>query len=94
MAILNYLVKGRKNFTNILIRFKNGRKFDYTASTELKIEPKYWSTAKQKVKNIAADISKDEFNMGNSVGEYIDREWLKKKISKYFNRPIDDSHRY
>jgi len=105
MSTLNYLVKGRKNFTNILIRFKNGRNFDYTASTELKVEPKHWSKAKQKLKNIAADISKDEinnhlvelkkfimdeFNRDNAVGEYIDREWLKKKIAKYFNRPIND----
>lgn len=106
MSTLNYLVKGTKNYTNILIRFKNGRKFDYTASTELKIEPKHWSKPKQKVKNISGDTSKDEinnhlfdlkkfiideFNKDNSTGEYIDREWLKKKISKYFNRPTNES---
>lgn len=105
MSTLNYIVKGKKNYTNILVRFKNGRKFDYTASTELKIDPKHWSQAKQKVKNIAGDTSKDEinnhlinlekhiideFNSDNAVGEFIDNEWLKKKIAKYFNRPIDE----
>jgi len=105
MSTLNYIVKGKKNFTNILMRFKNGRNFDYTASTELKIEPKFWSSAKQKVKNISGNTSKDEinnhltelkrfiieqFNKDNTTGVYIDRDWLKKKISQYFNRPINE----
>ncbi|MFK5959722.1 MAG: integrase, partial [Lutibacter sp.] len=62
MSTLNYLVKGQKYYSNILIRFKNGRKFDYTASTDLKINPKNWSQAKQKVKNTAGDKTKDAIN--------------------------------
>lgn len=106
MATLNYIVKGKKFYSNILIRFKNGRNFDYTASTEFKIEPKNWSQAKQKIKNTAADKTKDEinnhlielekfiidnFNLDNAAGVYIDKEWLMKIISSYFNRPLNDS---
>ena len=62
MATINYLIKGEKNATNILLRFKNGRKFDLTASTDLKVEPKRWSAAKQKVKLTNDDKSKDVIN--------------------------------
>lgn len=106
MSTLNYLVKGKKNFSNILIRFKNGRKFDYTVSSELKVEPKNWSQAKQKVKNTAADKTKDSinnhlsdlkkhiidsFNLENATGVYIDKQWLNKKVSLYFNRPLNET---
>lgn len=106
MATINYLVKGEKNVTNILLRFKNGRKFDLTASTDLKVEPKKWSVAKQKVKLTADDASKDDinnklidlekyifdqFNSDNSKGVFIDKHWLKKKIADFFNRPIDET---
>lgn len=106
MATINYLIKGEKNTTNILLRFKNGRKCDLTASTDLKVEPKRWSAAKQKVKLTADDTSKDdinnklselekfifdEFNSDNSKGEFIDKHWLRKKIAKFFNRPVDET---
>lgn len=106
MATINYLIKGEKNVTNILLRFKNGRKFDLTASTDLKVEPKKWSVAKQKVKLTADDASKDDinnklidlekyifdqFNSDNSKGVFIDKHWLKKKIADFFNRPIDET---
>lgn len=106
MATLNFFIKGKKNATNILLRFKNGRKCDLTASTDLKVEPNKWSVSKQKIKLTADDPSKDrlnttlielekfilyEFNVDNSQGEFIDKYWLRKKIAKFFNRPIDDT---
>lgn len=106
MSTLNYLVKGKKNLSNILIRFKNGRKFDYTISTELKTDPKNWSQAKQKVKNTTGDKTKDAinnhladlkkhifdtFNLDNATGVYIDKQWLKKQIALYFNRPLNQT---
>lgn len=105
MATINYLIKGKKNLVNILLRFKNGRKFDITVSTELKVEPKNWSAARQKVKLIADDFTKDEinaklhelknniyqeFNLDNSDGIFIDREWLKKKTANFFNRVLEN----
>lgn len=106
MATINYLIKGEKNSTNILLRFKNGRKFDLTATTDLKVLPKKWSTSKQKVKLTADDVTKDEvnqkltdlekfifdeFNSDNSKGEFIDKYWLRKKIANFFNRPVDET---
>ncbi|WP_418604141.1 tyrosine-type recombinase/integrase [Hwangdonia sp.] len=105
MATINYLVKGTKGYSNVLLRFKNGRKFDYTASTDLKVLPNHWSQAKQKVKNTNDATYKDEvnlhlfelenfiiteFNSDNSKGVYIDRDWLKTKIANHFNRPVND----
>lgn len=106
MATVNYLIKGEKNVTNILLRFKNGRKFDLTATTDLKVEPKKWSAAKQKVKLTADDATKDDvnnkltelekfifdkFNVDNSTGVFIDKHWLRKKIADFFNRPVDET---
>ena len=105
MATINYLVKGKKNFTNILLRFKDGRRFDITTSTDIKIEPNKWSKSKQKVRLTASDFSKDEinnhlknlkyhiidhFNSDNTKGIPIDLEWLKLKIARYFNRPVNE----
>jgi hypothetical protein len=105
MATVNYLVKGKKYYSNILLRFKDGRRFDLTTSTDIKIDPKHWSKARQKVKLIAGNSSKDvinkhldkletfvidEFNIDNMEGVFIDIKWLKKKIAKYFNRPFDE----
>lgn len=106
MATINYLIKGEKNITNILLRFKNGRKFDLTATTDLKVDPKKWSAAKQKVKLTADDTTKDEvnnklielekfifdqFNSDNIKGVFVDKHWLRKKIADFFNRPIDET---
>ena len=105
MATINYLIKGKNNFTNILVRFKNGRKFDHSASTDLKVSPNQWSTAKQKVKVIAGDKTADiinnhltklkkylldNFNLDNATGVFIDKQWLNKTIAKYFNRPLNE----
>ncbi len=106
MSTFNYLVKGKKSYSNILIRFKNGRKFDYTTSTELKVDPKSWSKAKQKIKNTANDKTKDAINrhlsdlkkhvmdafiLDNASGVYIDKQWLQKQVAIYFNRPINET---
>ena len=105
MATINYLIKGKNNFTNILLRFKDGRRFDITTSTDIKIEPNRWSKSKQKVRLTASDFSKDEinnhlknlkyfiidhFNSDNAKGIHIDLDWLKLKIAKYFNRPVNE----
>jgi integrase len=102
MATINYLVKAKKFYSNILLRFKDGRRFDFTVSTDIKVDPKNWSSSKQKIKIIAENRSKDEinnqlnklkdfiideFNLDNMKGVYIDTNWLKKKISVFFNRP-------
>lgn len=106
MSTLNYLVKGKKYYSNILIRFKNGRKFDLTVSTDFKIHPKTWSATKQKIKNTSGDKTKDlinnhlsnlkkfildEFNLDNATGVYIDKQWLQQKIANHFNRPLSES---
>ena len=105
MAVINYLVKGKNNMSNILLRFQNGRNFDLVASTDLKVNPKNWSKPKQKVRLVANELSKDktnihlinlkhyivkEFNNDNAEGNNIDTNWLKNKIAVFFNRPTSD----
>ncbi len=105
MAVINYLVKGKNNMSNILLRFQNGRNFDLVASTDLKVNPKNWSKPKQKVRLIANESSKDktnihlinlkhyilkEFNNDNAKGNNIDTNWLKNNIAVFFKRPTSD----
>jgi integrase len=105
MATINFLVKGKINYSNILVRFKNGRKFDFTTSTQLLVDPKRWSQAKQKVKITAGDKTADainnhlieirkkildNFNLDNATGVYVDKQWLDQTLSKHFNRPLND----
>ncbi len=101
MATLNYIVKGKQYYSNILLRFKVGTRTDITASTEIKIDPKKWSSSRQRLKQISGDASKDEininlgklqefileqYNLDNMKGLLIDTNWLKNKIAKFFNR--------
>ena len=102
MPTLNYIIKGKKNYCNILVRFKHGTRLDLTTSTEIIIDPKKWSSVRQRIKQTAGDHTKDEinfqlgelkefildeFNLDHMKGVLIDTNWLKNKIAKHFNRP-------
>ena len=104
MATVNYILKGNKNPSTIFIRFRHGRKYDFTKSTSLVINPKYWNTTKGSVKQISA--FKDKLNLQNTLndlsnyvlntfnelyskGEIITSDWFKEMINKYFNQSDD-----
>lgn len=108
MATINFIVKGKKNFSNILVRFKNGRAFDITASTGLKVDPNQWNSKKQQMRLIAGNKKKDqvnrnlrllkdflidEFNIDHTQGEIVDKGWLEAKINSFFNRTVDDDRK-
>lgn len=65
MATVRFLIKGNNNPTNIYIRLKDGRKYDFMASTGLTIPPKYWSKDKNWVKHSAK--FQDKLNLENSL---------------------------
>jgi len=52
MATVNYRVRGKKSPGNILVRLKQGDKFDFEISTGLQVELDHRSHDKQKVKNM------------------------------------------
>ena len=48
----------------------------------------------KRINNKLSELEKfifNEFNSDNSKGEFIDKHWLRKKIAKFFNRPVDET---
>ncbi|MEQ9404804.1 MAG: phage integrase SAM-like domain-containing protein [Cyclobacteriaceae bacterium] len=102
MANVKFLIKNlRKNPSNVLVRFVNGRAFDFKRSTGILIDPKDWNNNKGKLRSTASveDIDKknndlqrlkshilDEYDDDYKKGVRIDSEWLKKTIDDYHNQ--------
>ncbi|WP_034889671.1 phage integrase SAM-like domain-containing protein [Gillisia sp. Hel_I_29] len=95
MATITYLIKGKKDPATIYVRFRHGRRFDISKSTQKTISPVDWSSVKKsphlrnphlrnldvKLQNLSIKI-KEGFNESNV--DDIDDEWLE-KIIKTFN---------
>ncbi|HEA30370.1 MAG TPA: integrase [Leeuwenhoekiella sp.] len=101
MATLKYFTKGTGNPSTIYLRFKHGRKYDFTKSTALLVDPTYWNNKKGSVKQISTFADKknlqndlnglsndilNKFNDKYTKGELINSEWLKDGITAYFNQ--------
>jgi len=101
MATVKFFLKGSNNPSTIYVRFRHGRKFDFTKSTSLLINPKYWNNAKGSVKQVSAfqdklnlqtDLNKlnnhllNTFNLAYADGEVISSDWLNNTINKHFNQ--------
>ena len=96
MATVKFLIKGKSNPSTIYIRFRDGRKSDYTVSTTKTINPSYWG--KIGIKKIA--VFKDKLNLSNDLIDLkslierkrnetvtsqivINREWLEHIILEW-----------
>lgn len=101
MATVKFLLKGNNNPSTIFIRFRGGRKYDFTKSTSLLINPKYWNTSKGSVKQISEFSDKlnlqndlnnlntiilNSFNDHYSNGGIINSQWLNDTIKQYFQQ--------
>lgn len=100
MANLIYLVrKGKKNLSSVYLRFyTTNKELDVTTNTGYKVVFENWSKSKQKVKNTANDISKDEVNnaldkLKNFVFKQYNKALTEKTtIDKYWVKKIIDLH--
>jgi integrase len=101
MATIKYFTKGAGNPSTIHLRLIHGRKFDFTKSTQLLIDPKYWNNKKGLVKQIAdfpdkINVQNDlnelrshilnAFNDSYTSGQLINSDWLKSTIESFFNQ--------
>ncbi len=102
MATLNYRIKGTSVQPTIILRFKQGREFDYELSTGIKVQRKHWSPAKQKVKimtgsydyadHVNIQLSKlktsilENYYKDLSNGISIGQTWLRNNIDSFFNK--------
>ncbi len=101
MATVKYLLKGSGNPSTILVRFTNGRKFDFKRSTNIQVNPDHWNQKKQQLRQIADASNKDwingqlkglsshiidSYNQDYAKGKIISSEWLNTTIKKYFDQ--------
>lgn len=106
MATLKFLISGKKTPTEIKVRYLNGRAIDIVAGTKLFVDSKNWDDKNQKIRNVISVPDRDKinnklielkayiFNASNVdfiEGEVLNRIWLEKCISKFFNRPSVDA---
>lgn len=104
MATVNFIVRGNKNPSSILLRFKHSNLYDISCSTSLLVNPIHWSQKKQKIKDIAVVENRDQinedlhelrqkiinkFNGTNSNGGEINLNWLKFNIELHFDRTLE-----
>jgi integrase len=100
MASIKYLLKNKTETSTIYIRFRHGRKHDYTKSTSLLVDYKYWNLNKGTVKQIASFTEKknlqndlnnlknhilNTFNNVYTIGGVINSQWLSNTIDEFFN---------
>lgn len=105
MATITYRIVGKKNPSEIRLRYLNGRKTDIDAGIQIFVDPKYWDKENQKIRNVIAVPNRDKintklaelkihvFNDANfdfMEGEILNRLWLEKSIAKFYNRPGDE----
>lgn len=109
MASFKFFIKSENNPSVIYARFYHGRKIDFTKSTSLLINPKFWNNTKGVVKQIAEfddklnfqkklnDLKNDivtDFNSDFANGIVINSEWLETQINKNLNRKVETDLNY
>jgi site-specific recombinase XerD len=105
MATINYLISGTKNPSEIRMRFRNGRSVDINAGIQIFIDPKFWDSTNQKIRNVIAVPNRDKLNsklselklavfdaanFDFSSGEILNRMWLERTVAKFYNRPSEE----
>lgn len=101
MATVSFILKGNSKPSTIYIRFKHGRKYDFSKSTSLLIDPLYWNNSKGTIKQIAGFSDKknlqnelndlksvilNSFNDNYSNGSIINADWLNQTIKRHFQQ--------
>lgn len=109
MATVNFIIKGKKELSTIYVRVKDGRQSDFTISTDILINPIYWSSTKGAIKQTAQFKEKLIFanklnQLHDSIIESIQIEkvnsrrltddWLKHCIDIFHNRVMDQSNEF
>ncbi|MEN9655798.1 MAG: Cellulophaga phage phi46:3 [Bacteroidota bacterium] len=102
MATINFRIKATSASSTIYLRFRDSNYFDLEVKTGLIINSKYWDKSKQRIRNVIdvpnrVEINEklsrlclsifDAYNADFATGEVIDKNWLLKNVSVFFNRP-------
>jgi integrase len=105
MNVKYKVIKGKKKYSSLLVRFWDSKRIDQTASTGFHVKYSDWSNKKQRLKITITDANYDEINHKLEkleryiVNQYnsdfnsntpILKSWLKETISSFFNRVKSD----
>ena len=105
MKVRYFVLKQKNPYSQIYIRFWNGRKYDFKTSTGMRVLFKDWNEKDEKVRNKVTATDKDfinakllelnayvieNFNKEYNTGQIIGNDWLKTKVNSFFNR-VDDT---
>ena len=99
------ILKGKKKYSNLLVRFWDSNKIDQTTSVGYKFKHSQWSNQKERLKITISELNADEINHkldkleSHIVRKYnddynsngiIDKTWLKDSVNGFFNRAKSD----
>ncbi|MEJ8605266.1 tyrosine-type recombinase/integrase [Riemerella anatipestifer] len=105
MKVRYFILKQKKPYSQIYIRFWCGREYDFKTATGMRVKYNDWSAKDEKVKNKVTASDKDfinsklddlrkfvieGFNKDYNGGEIIPKDWLKRKVKVFFNRANDN----
>ena len=101
MATVTFSIKGKNNPSTVLVRFTNGRKYDFKRSTSIQVNPNHWNHDKGVYRKVSTPEDRDEkngklqnlrtfildsYNEDFSKGVIISSDWLNQTIFKYNNQ--------
>ncbi|MFH6944582.1 phage integrase SAM-like domain-containing protein [Flavobacterium sp. FlaQc-50] len=102
MATVKYRIVGKKNPSEIRLRYLSGRAIDIDAGIKVSVNPDFWDQKNQKIKNVIAVPDRDKINrklvelklhvesaanLDFMEGEILNKIWLEKSIAKFYKRP-------
>jgi integrase len=109
MNVKFFIIKGKRKFSTIHVRFWDSKRYDSKVSTGIYVQPENWSSAKQRIKPTAyhenVDFLNDKltklesyifnrYNRDYNNSKLIHKSWLKETVEKFSNRLNEnDSHK-
>lgn len=107
MKLKYFIIKGKKKYSSIYLRFWDGKRIDQKTSTGFSIIPNDWSEKKERLKikanatnsdfinneleNLERHII-DSYNKDFNSREHISKTWVKEKVRNYFGRVSENEN--
>ncbi|MEZ4854814.1 tyrosine-type recombinase/integrase [Flavobacterium sp.] len=105
MNLKYFIVKGKKKYCSIYVRFWDSKRLDQKTRTGISTLISDWSESKQRIKVRVNSLNTDElnkklddlerfiydsYNFDYNNKAFISKDWLKVKVESFFGRVSDD----
>lgn len=105
MNLKYFIIKGKRKYSSIYIRFWDSNRLDQKTSTGISVEPANWSISKQRIKLSSQSQNVDflnhklielekhvyeSYNKDYNSSVFISKTWLKENVNNFFNRISED----